>query len=548
MNSFRTNYSRDSFRGVKRSGIDLNGYGGANDGNRNKWSMGSKSLPKINWNEIHLAPFTKNFYREHEIIGNRSNHDVNRFLEKHGITTIGPCPKPITGFDEIDLPDYIWNEIQRQGFREPTPIQAQGWPIALSGLNMVAVAKTGSGKTLGYMLPALIHITQQKFGTDKRNPTVLILAPTRELAQQIQQVATDFGSALNVRNTCLFGGSSKIPQANDLRQGVDIIIATPGRLIDFLEVRATTLQHVTYLVLDEADRMLDMGFEPQIRKILEQIRPDRQTLMWSATWPQQVKRLARDFLGNFTQINVGSLELSANHNIKQYVEIVEESDKTKTLGRLLEYLYSGGSPGRIIIFVTTKRKCDQIARNLHHHGLDAVCMHGDKTQQERERVLNQFRSMSNCILVATDVAGRGLDVDGIKVVINYDFPRQIEDYIHRIGRTGRSNTTGEAYTFFSSTDRKLAGSLIAILEEAKQNVAPELHKWSCASGTERYGRRHQFGTTNGGHYGNRMSLSDNRYGGNSNGYNENSHGFDRSCTEYSGGSNEYSNYRNDYRQ
>uniref|UniRef100_A0AAG5CR31 RNA helicase n=1 Tax=Anopheles atroparvus TaxID=41427 RepID=A0AAG5CR31_ANOAO len=483
--------------GYGGGGSRFGGGGGGSGGRRDKWSDSAMPMQKIDWSKLTLAPFKKDFYREHSVVRNRSQKDIDRFLAKHDITLVGECPKPITEFDEIDIPDYVLREIEKQGYKSPTPIQAQGWPIALSGLNMVGVAKTGSGKTLGYMLPAIVHINHQKPDPAVRGPLVLVLAPTRELAQQIQQVATDFGSSSYIRNTCLFGGSSKGPQASDLRRGVEIVIATPGRLIDFLESGTTTLQRVTYLVLDEADRMLDMGFEPQIRKILEQVRPDRQILMWSATWPKEVQRLARDFLGEYVQINVGSLELSANHNITQHVRVIEEQDKNQELGKLLEELYRSGNPGKILIFTTTKRKCDQISMQIRRYGYDSVGMHGDKSQQERERALNRFRNARSCILVATDVAARGLDVDGIKVVINYDYPQQTEDYVHRIGRTGRSNATGEAYTFFTHNERKMTKELISILEEANQVVPPELQKWRHMGGGGG-GRYSRFGTFRGG--------------------------------------------------
>uniref|UniRef100_A0A6E8VGW6 RNA helicase n=1 Tax=Anopheles coluzzii TaxID=1518534 RepID=A0A6E8VGW6_ANOCL len=386
------------------------GAGGGGGGYRNKWADAG-GMTKIDWSKMTLAPFKKDFYHENSIVRNRSQKEVDRYLAKHDITLIGKCPKPITEFDEIEIPDYVKREIDRQGYKSPTPIQAQGWPIALSGLNMVGVAKTGSGKTLAYMLPAIVHINHQKPDPSVRGPLVLVLAPTRELAQQIQQVATEFGSSSYIRNTCLFGGSSKGPQASDLRRGVEIVIATPGRLIDFLESGTTTLQRVTYLVLDEADRMLDMGFEPQIRKILDHVRPDRQILMWSATWPKEVQRLARDFLGDYVQINVGSLELSANHNITQHVRVIAEKDKNPELGKLLEELYHEGNPGKILIFTTTKRQCDRISMQIKRYGYDSVSMHGDKSQQERERALGRFRNSSSCILVATDVAARGLEAE-----------------------------------------------------------------------------------------------------------------------------------------
>ncbi|ENN73391.1 hypothetical protein YQE_09953, partial [Dendroctonus ponderosae] len=318
-------------------------------------------------------------------------------------------PNPIQNFEEASFPDYVLQEVHNQGYDFPTPIQSQGWPIALSGRDMVGIAQTGSGKTLAYILPAIVHIKNQPRLSPGEGPIALVLAPTRELAQQIQQVANDFGRSSYIRNTCVFGGAPKGPQARDLERGVEICIATPGRLIDFLEKGSTNLARCTYLVLDEADRMLDMGFEPQIRKIIEQIRPDRQTLMWSATWPKEVMRLASDFMTDFITINVGSLQLSANHNILQIVDVCQEHEKEFKLNQLLQEIGNNAEPGaKVIIFVETKKKVEQITRNLKRYGWSALCMHGDKSQQERDYVLKDFRMGKSTILVATDVAARGL--------------------------------------------------------------------------------------------------------------------------------------------
>lgn len=300
------------------------GYGG---GDRRGGGGNSQDLSIRDMDFSNLSPFKKDFYKEHPIVSSRTFTEVERYRTEHEITVRGEANNPITDFSEAYFPDYVMKEIRRQGYKEPTPIQAQGWPIAMSGHNFVGIAKTGSGKTLGYILPAIVHINNQQPLQRGDGPIALVLAPTRELAQQIQQVATEFGSASYVRNTCVFGGAPKGGQMRDLQRGCEIVIATPGRLIDFLAAGATNLKRCTYLVLDEADRMLDMGFEPQIRKIVSQIRPDRQTLMWSATWPKEVKQLAEDFLGNYVQINIGSLELSANHNIRQVVDVCDENDK-----------------------------------------------------------------------------------------------------------------------------------------------------------------------------------------------------------------------------
>lgn len=334
---------------------------------------------------------------------------MTRYRNEAEITVKGTAPSPIQSFEDIYLPDYVMNEIRRQNYSAPTPIQAQGWPIAMSGSNLVGIAKTGSGKTLGYILPAIVHINSQPQLQRGDGPIALVLAPTRELAQQIQQVASEFGSSSYVRNTCVFGGASKGGQARDLQRGCEIVIATPGRLIDFLSSGTTNLKRCTYLVLDEADRMLDMGFEPQIRKILGQIRPDRQTLMWSATWPREVQRLAEDFLGNYIQINIGSLELSANHNIKQIVEICQEHEKEAKLKQLLSHIYDAqDNPGKVIIFSETKRRVDSLSKFIRSFGVRCGAIHGDKSQAERDFVLREFRSGKSNILVATDVAARGL--------------------------------------------------------------------------------------------------------------------------------------------
>ena len=318
-------------------------------------------------------------------------------------------------------------------------------------------------------------------------PIVLVLAPTRELAQQIQEVAQEFGRTSRIKNTCVFGGAPKGPQLRDLEHGCEIVIATPGRLIDFLEMGKTNLRRCTYLVLDEADRMLDMGFEPQIRKILRQIRPDRQMLLWSATWPDDVKDLANDFLipahsGNaepYVQLNIGSIDLQAAQTIKQNIEIFSGMNERNRTNRLLELLneISGNSNNEIektLIFAETKKDVDFLERILRREGHNVSSIHGGKTQMQRDSVLSRFRNGFTPILIATDVAARGIDVSDIKYVINYEFPRNVEDYVHRIGRTGRAGKSGTSYAFFSESNYKLAKPLIKILKKAQQEIPDEL--------------------------------------------------------------------------
>ncbi|KAL3067373.1 hypothetical protein OYC64_017165 [Pagothenia borchgrevinki] len=439
-----------------------------------KFGNPGERLRKKKWNMDDLPKFEKNFYTEHPEVQHLSQFEMEEFRRNKEITVRGSgCPKAIPAFHQAQFPQYVMDVLMQQHFKEPTAIQAQGFPVALSGRDMVGIAQTGSGKTLAYLLPAIVHINHQPYLERGDGPICLVLAPTRELAQQVQQVALEYGKSSRIKSTCVYGGAPKGPQIRDLERGVEIIIATPGRLIDFLESGKTNLTRCTYLVLDEADRMLDMGFEPQIRKIVEQIRPNRQTLMWSATWPKDVRQLAEDFLREYVQINIGALELSANHNILQIVDVCMETEKDQKLLQLMEEIMAE-KENKTIIFVETKKRCDELTRRMRRDGWPAMCIHGDKSQPERDWVLAEFRSGKAPVLLATDVASRGLDVEDIKFVINYDYPNSSEDYVHRIGRTARSTNTGTAYTFFTPGNCRQARDLVRVLTEARQAVNPKL--------------------------------------------------------------------------
>ena len=500
--AYRKPDSRGSSRGGSRGGSSYS------SGNSYKCDdqYGNK-LNELKWDMSQLEPFEKNFYQPHTNVASKPFHEVEAYrLEKEITVKGGDIPNPIINFDEANFPDYIMAEFQRQGFKEPTAIQAQGWPLALSGFNMVGIAQTGSGKTLAYTLPAIVHINHQPHLRHGDGPIALILAPTRELAQQISATATQFGRSSRIRNTCVFGGAPRRMQLREIQRGVEIMIATPGRLIDFLEAEQTNLRRCTYLVLDEADRMLDMGFEPQIRKILQQIRPDRQTCMWSATWPKEVQWLAQEFLGDYKQINIGSLTLSANHNILQVVDICQEYEKENKMIELLRDIETKDET-KTIIFASTKRNVENITRSIERQGWSALSIHGDKSQQERDWALKEFRSEKHGpILVATDVAARGLDVDNIKFVINYDYPSNSEDYIHRIGRTGRAQQTGTAYTFFTANNAKQAQDLVNVLTEAKQEVNPKLQELARCSSYGARGRSRYYGGGGGRFHGGGRSF------------------------------------------
>uniref|UniRef100_T1GIT5 RNA helicase n=1 Tax=Megaselia scalaris TaxID=36166 RepID=T1GIT5_MEGSC len=411
-----------------------------------------KNLAVPIWSNLVLEPFEKDFY----YIGcSRSTPEqIDRIRSDLKISVFGKSvPNPIIDFEESNLPEFLVREMRAQGFSKPTAIQSQGWPIALSGRD-------------------LVHIAHQKPIEQGDGPVVLVLCPTRELAQQILNVSRSYGqkSHPQIRHTCIFGGSSKMPQARDLQRGVEVVIATPGRLIDFLENGVLNLYRCTYLVLDEADRMLDMGFEPQIRKIIEQIRPDRQVLMWSATWPKEVQRLAEDFLNNYIQINIGSLNLAANHNIRQIIEICEEDEKDMKLSDLLKricYEEDEDKNGVIktIIFVDTKKKVEDILKNIRNEGhISATSIHGAKSQYERDLVLQDFRNGVTKILVATDVAARGLDVEDVKYVVTMIIQ------IHQ--KIIFTELAGTSYTFFTPGNAKQAKELLSVLKEAGQ-LAPE---------------------------------------------------------------------------
>jgi len=437
-----------------------------------------KNLKNINWSRESLIKFEKDFYQEHPNVSGLTDSMADEIRKQKCITIMdggqSGIPKPVRTFEEASFPEYVLHEISKAGFSQPTPIQVQGWPIALKGRDMVGIAETGSGKTLAFLLPGIVHINAQPFLSKGDGPIVLVMAPTRELACQIQEECNRFGKSSKIKNTCCYGGVPKGPQKDDLREGVEIVIATPGRMIDFLDGGDTNLKRVTYLVLDEADRMLDMGFEPQMRKITSQCRPDRQTLMWSATWPKEVQKLARDICKEQpVHINIGSLEMRTAHTIRQYVEVVQEQDKRQRLKRLLEKVMDGS---KILIFAQTKRDGDTLTREMRTDGWPALCIHGDKKQEERDWVLKEFKEGKQPILVATDVASRGLDVKDIKYVINYDFPTSIEDYVHRVGRTGRAGATGSSYTFFTQDKFRHAPDLIKVLKEANQPVPAELEK------------------------------------------------------------------------
>jgi len=443
--------SRGSFRGGFDDGSDSRrggGFGQRGGFERSSQNNAGQGLQTQQWNLESMQPIQKSFYKEHPETAALGQQEIKVLMQKLDASVEGnqPHPKPVRCFSHIGLPADLLKLVMAAGFPGPSPIQSIGWPTALSGRDMVAVAQTGSGKTLGFLLPALVHMAAQPPVQPGDGPIALVMAPTRELAVQIQLEAMKFTAGTQVRTVACYGGASRHTQVSQLRRGVEIIIATPGRLLDLVESRETCLRRVSYLVLDEADRMLDMGFEPQIRKVVSQIRPDRQTLLWSATWPKEIQRLARDFCKQEpVKVTIGSEELTTNPKITQLIEVVDERNKRQVFLEFVQKVAQGGE--RVLVFCAKKKDCDSLARTLSGE-FKAESIHGGKEQERRDRILAGFKSGKISILVATDVAQRGLDVKELNYVVNYDIPNNLEDYIHRIGRTARAGATGTALTLF----------------------------------------------------------------------------------------------------
>lgn len=389
-------------------------------------------------------------------------------------------PEPVTTFTNPPLDDHLITNIELSGYKVPTPVQKYSIPIVMGGRDLMACAQTGSGKTGGFLFPILSQAFQHGPSANapaqagfarqrKAYPTSLILAPTRELVSQIYDEARKFAYRSWVRPCVVYGGADIGSQLRQIERGCDLLVATPGRLVDLIERGRISLLNIKYLVLDEADRMLDMGFEPQIRRIVEgeDMPPTtgRQTLMFSATFPRDIQMLARDFLKEYIFLSVGRVG-STSENITQKVEYVEDVDKRSVL---LDILHTHGA-GLTLIFVETKRMADSLSDFLINQGFPATSIHGDRTQRERERALEMFRTGRCPILVATAVAARGLDIPNVKHVVNYDLPTDIDDYVHRIGRTGRAGNTGVSTAFFNRGNRGVVRDLLELLKEANQEV------------------------------------------------------------------------------
>jgi len=429
-------------------------------------------LPPIDHSSIQYLPYTKNFYEEHPDIVGLSKIQVIDLQQKLNVHVSGPSPpKPVSSFAHFGFDDALLKAIRKSEFSTPTPIQAQGIPAILGGRDVIGIAKTGSGKTAAFLWPMLVHIMDQPHLKKGEGPLGLVLVPTRELALQIYSEAKKYGKVYNLNIVCAYGGGSKWEQSKAFEQGAEIAIATPGRMIDMIKLKVTNLERVTYMILDEADRMFDLGFETQVRSICDHVRPDRQCSLFSATFKKKVEKLARDVLTDPIKIVQGDVGV-ASEDVTQIVKVLPLGGYkwNWVIGHLVQFM----SEGSVLIFVTKKQNCEEFGHNLKLKEFNCRVMHGDILQHERNEIIQGFKKQEFPILVATDVAARGLDIPHIRNVINFDVARDIDTHTHRVGRTGRAGVKGKAHTLVTENDKEFCGHIVRNLEAANQIVQTDL--------------------------------------------------------------------------
>ena len=437
-----------------------------------------KEIPTIDYSKIDYTPARKNFWVEPQELGQLTEAEVAELrLDLDGIKVSGKdVPRPVQKWSHCGLTRTMLEVVEKLGYDKPTPIQMQALPVIMSGRDVIGVAKTGSGKTMAFLVPMFRHIMDQERVKDNEGPIGLILTPTRELAVQIHRDCKPFAKALGLRTVCAYGGPPIKDQIAELKRGTDIIVATTGRMIDLLAAnqgRVVSLMRTTYIVLDEADRMFDMGFEPQVMKIFANIRPDKQTVLFSATMPRIIDALVKKVLKNPVEIVVGGRSVVAPE-ITQIVEVRDEKDKFIRLLELLGELYMDDDDVRALIFVERQEKADEVLRELLRKGYACMSLHGGKDQIDRDSTISDFKNGVCPVLVATSVAARGLDVKQLKLVVNYDAPNHLEDYVHRAGRTGRAGNTGTAVTFVTGEQENCAPGIAKALEQSGQPVPERL--------------------------------------------------------------------------
>lgn len=470
------------------------------DGNERR-REGIETMSKVDHASVSYEAFKRQTYVAPKELAGLTADEVRLRREALDVRVEGCDLAPVTRFGQGGALDVdTLKALKRLNFETPTGIQAQSLPVIMSGRDALAVAKTGSGKTLAFLLPALAQISRQRRAEKFEGPIALILAPTRELTMQISNEAAKLCKNSSVRTSAIFGGVGKTEQFKHLRNGVELLIGTPGRLIDIFTMKnAPTLRRVTYLALDEADRMLDMGFERAVRSISQAIRPDRQCVMFSATMPARVKRLVRDVLSNdCATITVGQVGV-ANEDVIQIVQVFGDDAKRAEwfFSRLNEFI----DQGQVLVFVNHKSSVEELTLDLARRGIKTVGLHGDMDQAERLDVMKSFKAELAHVLVATDVAARGLDIESIKTVINYHAARDMSTHVHRVGRTGRSGALdGCAYTLLTPRNSgKFAQQLERNLSDAGQQVPLDLK--ALARGTYKRPREGNEGTGAHGRFG-----------------------------------------------
>lgn len=424
-----------------------------------------KELAKVDHSTLEYLPFRKSFYVEVPEIARMTAEEVDAYREElEGIRVKGKgCPRPIKTWAQCGVSKKMLEVLKKHNYEKPTPIQVQAIPAIMSGRDLIGIAKTGSGKTLAFVLPMLRHIMDQPPLEEMEGPLALIMSPTRELCMQIGRECKKFTKPLGLRVVCVYGGTGISEQIAELKRGAEIIVCTPGRMIDMLAAnsgRVTNLRRVTYIVLDEADRMFDMGFEPQVMRIIENVRPDRQTVMFSATFPRQMEALARRILNKPIEVQVGGRSVVCK-DVEQHVVILDEEQKFL---KLLELLGIYQPQGGVIVFVDKQEGADELLKDLMKASYPCMSLHGGIDQFDRDSTIVDFKSGKVKLLVATSVCARGLDVKNLILVVNYDCPNHYEDYVHRVGRTGRAGNKGYAYTFLLPDQERCAGDIVRAFE------------------------------------------------------------------------------------
>ncbi|XP_022618082.1 probable ATP-dependent RNA helicase DDX46 [Seriola lalandi dorsalis] len=436
-----------------------------------------KILEPVDHGKIQYESYRKNFYVEVPELAKMTTEEVNAYrLDLEGIIVKGKgCPKPIKTWVQCGVSMKILNALKKHSYEKPTPIQAQAIPAIMSGRDLIGIAKTGSGKTIAFLLPMFRHIMDQRPLEESEGPISVIMTPTRELALQITKECKKFSKPLGLRVVCVYGGTGISEQIAELKRGAEIIVCTPGRMIDMLGAnsgRVTNLRRVTYVVLDEADRMFDMGFEPQVMRIVDNVRPDRQTVMFSATFPRAMEALARRILAKPIEVQVGGRSVVCS-DVEQHVLVIDEDKKFL---KLLEILGHYQEKGSVIIFVDKQEHADGLLKDLMKASYPCMSLHGGIDQYDRDSIINDFKNGACRLMVATSVAARGLDVKQLILVVNYSCPNHYEDYVHRAGRTGRAGNKGYAYTFITEDQVRYAGDIIKALELSGSPVPPELEQ------------------------------------------------------------------------